>query len=223
MQPKSTPKAAPPAKAQFWVGPALLISGFLLNYGIERLSLTSALELTLPIVAVWLLAAGVFLSLSPLWDKSASSSFGSRMLASTLQALLLAVIFGIFFLIAEFSDKGAGGYREWAGLEQTVTSSVAVPQSISVPSRPAVFFQTSMVGIFLERYDIIHIYGVMERMAQDRVLQSLAQYKREHHTKPIRVEFFEKENWTPIAYDKQGKGIGGERGPEKPLRVATIR
>jgi hypothetical protein len=211
------------AGPELWLGPALLISGLVLNYGVEHLSLSLALELILPIVAVWLAAAGMLLLLSPLWDKGASSSVNHRLLASTLTGLFLAVIFGVIFLTAEFSDKGVGSYPERAGLEQVVTSSVTVPQSISVPSRQAVFFQTAMFGVFLRRYDIVLIYGVTERAAQDRVLQNLTEYRRKHRTKPMRVEFYEKENWTPIAYDQQGKGVGGQRGPENLLRVATIR
>lgn len=107
---------------------------------------------------------------------------------------------------------------------QTVAATVKVPPSASDPSRPAVSCQTAMFGMFLRRCDVILLYGVTERSEEDRALQSLSEYRQRMHTKPIRVQFYEKENVIPF-HDKEGKAISGsgQRGPERLIRVATIR
>jgi hypothetical protein len=75
-----------------------------------------------------------------------------------------------------------------------------------------------MFGMFLRRYDVILVYGVIDRSEQDRALQSLAEYRQRMHTKPIRLQFYEKENMT-MSYTKDGRISSQQRGPERLIRV----
>jgi hypothetical protein len=76
--------------------------------------------------------------------------------------------------------------------------------------------------MFLTRYDVLNIYGVTTSVAQTRVLGNLKNFRRASNTKPLTVEFYEKENWTSWHNEKSGAS-GGKRGPEKLIREVVIR
>lgn len=211
------------ARPELWTGLALLACGLVLNYSIERWNLSHFQELLFPPVAFWVSVTGLVLLVRAFWIEPSSSRFLLRLAAAGKFSMGLTALYAGLFITVETTDKGAGTHGDCDGLYRAVTSSVEVPQSVSEPSVRGVFCQTAMLGMLLRRYDVLLIYGVTDQSEQDRALHGLAGYRRQQHTKPIRVEFYERENWTPLAYDKQGKGIGGERGPEKLLRVATIR
>jgi hypothetical protein len=210
-------------RSQLWAGLVFLGSGLLLNCAIERWNLSDFQELLFPPVAFWVSMTGAVLLVRTFWIEARSPRFPFQLAAAAKLSLGLTALYAVLFIIVETTDKGAGTHGDCEGLYGAVTASVEVPQSVSEPSVRGVFCQTAMLGMFLRRYDILLIYGVTDQFGQDHALRSLAEYRREHDTKPIRVEFYEKENWTPLTYDKQGRGIGGERGPERRLRVATIR
>jgi hypothetical protein len=211
-------------KPYLFSGAGLLVSGLFLNFGIVRWNLPLTFELLLPVLAVWLFATGAVLLCRPRRPTTEKRAGRTDLFVVLLSSTCITCVYAAVFLTVEMTDKGAPEtHVDCEGLCQTVTTSVNVPPSISVPSRSAVFCQTAMFGIFLQRYDVILVYGVTERPKQDRAVQSLLEYREKVQTKPIRVEFFEKENWIPLAYDKEGKGIGGQRGPERLIRVATIR
>jgi hypothetical protein len=76
--------------------------------------------------------------------------------------------------------------------------------------------------MFLRRSAVLLIYGVEDPTKQDQLLKAIAGYKRRQGAEPIRVEFYEQENWIPFAYDREGKVLGRKRGPERLLRIAVI-
>jgi hypothetical protein len=211
------------AAKPFWIaGFAFLCVGVLLNVATERWSLPLRLEPLLPPIAVWLCVTGALLLLWAMRPLKSSPLFSALFISTCF-----ACLYGVFFLVVEMTDKGPPEeleeLQDCDGPCQTVAATVKVPRSAFDSSKPAVFCQTAMFGMFLKRYDVILVYGVTERSEQDRALKSLSEYRRRIRTKPIRVQFYEKENVTPF-HNKEGKAISGsgQRGPERLIRVATV-
>ncbi len=75
--------------------------------------------------------------------------------------------------------------------------------------------------MFLSAYNDLSVYGVTKTADQNRLIKSLADYREQVHTSPILVSFYEKENWTERR-SKNG-AVWGKRGPERLLRVVTLR
>ena len=50
--------------------------------------------------------------------------------------------------------------------------------------------------MFLSYYNSVGVHGVTEPAAQQRIVDNLTGYYRRAHTHPVRLMFYEKENWT---------------------------
>jgi len=107
------------------------------------------------------------------------------------------------------------------GLTEAATKVAVIPQSISVPNRKGVLGNSAMYGMFFTRFDVIMIYGVDRSDSQDRILQEFVSYRRTYHTRPLRVKFYERENWA--IWKRPGGASGGSRGPEIIIRREVIR
>ncbi|MHB8527839.1 MAG: hypothetical protein ACYDD2_17075 [Candidatus Acidiferrales bacterium] len=229
------------ARTRLWnrprvrLGAALLILGFLLNYVLEnefffRLGTRTAYQylggwpnLFLPIAAFYLALAGLVLFVFELKGRSASRNLHGRFLPALLISLLFTVFYGIFYLGMQFLQTGADRLGECHGLEQAANTSHDIPESMVWPGHSAVGCSVEKYGMFLSYYNDLAVYGVTNRAAQDRVLHNLSAYHRKAHTHPMHIGFYEKENWGSLVVGKNGKGWGGKRGPEKLLRVVTLR
>lgn len=87
--------------------------------------------------------------------------------------------------------------------------------SISQPSGPPVFYSAGSRGL-LEHPADFSIYNVTRNAEQDRILQTVRE-RAEQMKLPIRITFFEKENWI------QSSGSAhAYRGPEHVLKVFSI-
>jgi hypothetical protein len=216
-----------------------LFAGLLINYLVEHRALGIWLGLLLSVAAFWLtltgLAIGViqlihFLKSHSVVDVTLSrQSTGSGSVHASPRPFLVmgaavpaAVLYGLLCVGIGFTDSGVGAFADCEGLRGAAASSGNVPESLSVPGGPAVSCQTGLFGMFLTRYDVLNVYGVTASATQGRVLQNLENYRRTSHTKPIRVEFYEKENWTSWHNEKNGAS-GGRRGPERLIREAVVK
>jgi hypothetical protein len=74
--------------------------------------------------------------------------------------------------------------------------------------------------MFLSYYNTVGVHGVTEATAQQRIVDNLTAYHRRSHTHPVRVMFYEKENWT-VQQRKNGV-VSGFGGPEQLIRVVNI-
>lgn len=209
-----------------------LFAGLLLNYFVERSALGPSPGLLLSIVAFWLTLTGLsvgvvqlihFLkSRSVVSGKSKSVRMSPRPILVMGLVIPIAVLYGLLYVGIEFVDSGGGAFGDCQGLQAAAASSGDAPESLSRPGNPAVFCATGLFGMFLTRYDILSVYGVTAPVAQARVLGNLKSFRRASNTKPVRVEFYEKENWTSWHNEKNGAS-GGKRGPEKLIREVVIR
>jgi hypothetical protein len=201
-----------------------LFAGPLLNYFVERNALGPWPGLLLSMVAFWLTLTGLSLGAVRLihFLKSKSVHMSPRPILVMGLVIPIAVLYGLLYVGIEFVDSGGGGFGDCQGLHAAAASSGDVPESLSRPGNPAVFCETGLFGMFLTRYDILSVYGVTAPVAQARVLGNLKSFRRASNTKPVRVEFYEKENWTSWHNEKNGTS-GGKRGPEKLIREVVIR
>jgi hypothetical protein len=217
-------------------------AGLLLNYFVERSALGIWPGFLLSIVAFWMTLTGLSIGVVQLIHfirsrsavevtlfppnenstKSVHTSPSPRPFLVMGLVIPIAVLYGLFYVGIEFVDSGVGAFADCHGLRAAAASSGDIPESLSTPDNPAVSCQTGLFGMFLTRYDILNIYGVTTSVAQTRVLGNLQNFRRASNTKPLRVEFYEKENWTSWRNEKSGAS-GGKRGPEKLIREVVIR
>jgi len=218
-------------------------AGLLINYLAEHRALGILLGFLLSVVAFWLTLAGlgigavqlihllksrsvVDVTLFRQGGDSGSVHASPRPFVVMGLAIPIALLYGLLYVGIEFTDEWrssrAGAFADCQGLRDAAASSAELPESLSVPGGPAVSCQTGLFGMFLTRYDVLNVYGVTASAAQARVLQSLENFRRASHAKPIRVEFYEKENWISW-HNEKNSATGGRRGPEKLIREAVIK
>jgi hypothetical protein len=134
---------------------------------------------------------------------------------------VLAVLgYGYFYLMS--TTTSGGDILECNAIAKFVESSQSFPQSISVPGRPAFFCDADVRGVLMRRFDHIRIYGVVDNTEQNSVIETLKRTHEHLKTRPILVDFYEKENWKTWSSPATGNS-GGERGPETPVRTVAIR
>jgi hypothetical protein len=114
-----------------------------------------------------------------------------------------------------------GDYGHCDQMIQTAAASGRVPPSAFDPTRPAGFCMVANYGLFRTRYQILGVYGVTDRNAQDAILGGLKQLRHDENTEAIQVLFYEKENVKILRSVKNGTN-GGTRGPEILLRTAVV-
>jgi hypothetical protein len=164
------------------------------NFVLERHSYGDPTDFLLPMAAMTICAsfALLFSNLALVGHHRMRTRSG-RYFAS------LVIIVGLYCLIytlPRIVDLNQTSSGQIEGLTQAATQVAVIPQSISVPNHKSLFGASAMYGMFFTRFDVISIYGVNERESQDRILQQFEQYHRIHHTRPLHVEFYERENWT---------------------------
>jgi hypothetical protein len=109
---------------------------------------------------------------------------------------------------------------ECEAIAESVESRYSLPPSMSVPGRPAFFCDADVRSVLMRRFDHIRIYGVIDNSEQESIIQTIKKAREQLKTKPIVVDFYEKENWKTWS-DSTGRS-GGERGPEAPIRKGVV-
>jgi hypothetical protein len=126
----------------------------------------------------------------------------------------------LFYLAIHIGDKGWSDNGR--ALIEAAATGGAVPMSLVEVGRPAAFWDSGRFGVFLTRYDIVVIYGVVGRSEQEELTKRLLISRTLEKTpRPIRVYFYERENWTTWK-NEATRASGGHRGPERLLRVAVL-
>jgi hypothetical protein len=132
---------------------------------------------------------------------------------------LFILAYGYWYLVSTMPDPDA--LNECQTIVADLEASISFPQSVSSPGNPALFCDKGVKGMFLTKFDRVNIYGVLDTNEQQVVIDRLKNAKRRLKTKPIQLEFFEKENWKTWSDPKTGRS-GGDRGPETPIWQAVI-
>jgi len=180
-------------------------------------------DLVIPIAAFYLTVAGLILFGLALKNSPASKRLTKVAMVSLLISVPLTILYyAVFFVGMQWIASGADRLGECNGLDEIAASSNDIPQSLIASGRPAVGCAVERYGMFLSFYNELSVSGVTVESAQGRILKNLSDYKKVAHTHPIRVVFYEKENWTTWRHEKNGVS-GGQRGPENIIRVATLR
>lgn len=199
----------------------LIATIFAANYVLERYVCGGGwIAYFLPVVAVIICTLAAFLL-----SRVVSVHWHETPISSRQQRASIGIVAAAYCLIHapsmvfDFDPTPSG---ELEALTQAATNVAAIPQSVSVPGRVGVFGDSARnEGIFLTRFDVVSVYGVTQKESQDRILQQFGAYYRIHRTRPLHVQFYERENWTTW---KGSNGVsGGARGPEQLVRCAVIR
>jgi len=226
---------------RFWrrpetsISPCLLVAGLLVNYVAEKHSFIplgvhppgntwgGLPDLFVPVAAFYLTLAGLILFVFALRARQAFGKLSEGLMISLLTSVPLTILYATFFFGMQWIASGTDRLGECPGLDAAATASHEIAQSLAVPGHTDVGCSVQRYGMFLASYNEISIYGAVDPDAQEHVLKNLSDYHKAADTHPIRVVFYEKENWGPLLVDKDGKGWGGKRGPENIIRVVTIR
>jgi hypothetical protein len=200
-----------------WIGPVLIATALALNYRFERFSpLGWEDNLLQPVLCFFLFSVGIVLSLGGF----GRAPIKRLLLYAFCVAFPLTIIYSTFYVGMQFIQTGADRLGECQGLDSAVIASNVIPVSLALPGRAAEGCGVQRRGLFLSFYNSLTVWGVLDPADQQKILDSLAEYRHRTHGHPIRVMFFEKENWT-VQQGKHGPGMG-RRGPEKLIRVANI-
>jgi hypothetical protein len=152
-------------------------------------------------------------------DKAKPNKRRRLVLFFVLSVLCMCFAYGYLLLLATTTTTWE--LAECSGLGKAVEAEHFIPTSVSKPSSPAFFCDLAVRYPFLQRFDDLKIYGVTDHDRQDAVIETLKRYRHQAHTKPLRVQFYEKENWQ--TWSNPATGVhGGRRGPEIPLRVVSL-
>jgi len=207
------------------IGLLLLASGLTMNYLFERHNVlavwensaypVSGLDLFYPPLCVFLSLTGIVLVVGAIRRITVR-----RLLRYAFVIVIpLTILYTLFSLAVQSIATGADRLGECPGLNEAATSSNVIPESERRPGHRAVGCEVERRGVFLSFYNNIWVYGVTDAVAQQRVLERVAERVRQVHTHPAQVMFYEKENWSV----RQGKnGTLGSGGPSKLIRVVNI-
>jgi hypothetical protein len=133
--------------------------------------------------------------------------------------VVVCLVYGYLFLIT--STISSADLDECAGIVDAIEKENSIPVSISKPGGPALFCDLGVRHLSMRRFDNIKIYGLREQSRQDAVIETLKRYRRQVHTKPLLVQFYEKQNWQTWSSSSTGTR-GGRRGPESSIRKVSI-
>jgi len=135
-------------------------------------------------------------------------------------AVFLCLGYGYVWILAATTSSWDLG--ECVAIAKAVEAESIIPASTSRPGSPALSCDLGVRYPFLLRFDDIKIYGVTDQGHQDAIIETLKSYRHHTRTKPLLVQFYEKENWQ--VWSNPSTGVqGGKRGPEVPLRVISVR
>jgi hypothetical protein len=135
--------------------------------------------------------------------------------------IVLAWSLGIFLIAYLYAfilrtTAAAQDVDECRVITSSVISRHNIPASVSSPGRPAIFCDLGVHFPFLQTYDSIFIYGILNPPDQDAILADLRDLHHVSHTRKMLVQFFKQENWKTWSDPATGAG-GGSRGPESPI------
>jgi hypothetical protein len=133
-------------------------------------------------------------------------------------ALLLAYAYGFVNAMVRASEN----IDECRHVVASLSSKYQVPPSVSTPGSPAIFCDAAVHFPLLNVYDNVFIYGVVMPANQNAIEASLRDFHATAGTRPILLQFFDKENWRTWADPNSGRS-GGNRGPETAIRKVWIR
>lgn len=204
-------------RATLGVGVLLLATALTLNFLFERHTLfESWRDLFFPAVCFLMFVTGVAVLIGGLVRCRIKQIlyFTSPIVVS------LTFLYIGFYVLVQFIQTGADRLGECPGLYQAAASTNIIPESEWRPGLPALGCEVERRGMFLTYYNTVGVHGVTEAAAQQRIVDNLTEYYRRSHTHPVRVMFYEKENWTV----RQGKnGVTSGFGvPEKLIRIVNI-
>ena len=192
----------------------LIATSFAANYVLERYVCGG--RLFLPVVAVIICAVAALLLSRVVSVRRHEAPISPRQQRASIG--IVVAVYCVIFAYSRIWDFGTSDQIE--GLTQAATNVAVIPQSVSVPKRVGVFGDSDKYGVFFTRFDVVIVYGVTQKESQDRILQQFGAYHRVHRTRPLRVKFYERENWT--TFNGSNGVSGGQRGPEKVVRCAVI-
>lgn len=133
--------------------------------------------------------------------------------------VFVCLAYGYFFLV--FATTSTAELAECGWIAKAVEAENIIPVSTSSPSSPALFCDVGIRHHFLLRFYDIKIYGVIDEDRQDAIVGTLKRYRQQPQTRPLLVQFYEKENWQTWSNPSTG-AHGGRRGPEVPIRVISV-
>jgi hypothetical protein len=197
---------------------SLIAGGLILNYILKHFSFGHWPDALIPTLVVVLVTTGVVQVTC-----EATGFEGSCLLLSLFLSGGLGLAYASISLSFQTFEMGTRLVEDCPGLISAAASPGEVPQSqSSLPEvDPAAYCMAARVGALLEPYAYLEVYGVTSRAAENRILSKISAYRDANHRQPVRVEFYEKENWIMWKNDKTGAS-GGMRGPERLIRVATL-
>jgi hypothetical protein len=192
-------------------GTSLALTGCLLGYELQVRYYGSIGDVVLPVLSFSAFVGGCYLL---------GRGFTGRTQSAKRICAAVLVVYCSFYILIHLSDGGA-----FDNCDQNIQAASVdglVGQSISAPGRAAAFCNSGRFGVFLTRYDVIMLYGIKVKAEQNRVIQALIYSRAQgQRARPIRVYFYEKENWVTWKNESNGAS-GGSRGPETLLRVAVL-
>ena len=210
-------ESSPRTTVTIGIGALLMAAALTLNFLFERHTLfESWRDLFFPTVCFLLFVTGVAVLIGGL-----VRSRTKRLLFFAFPVVApLTILYIGFYVGMQFIQTGADRLGECPGLYQAAASTNVIPESKWRPGRPALGCEVERRGMFLSYYNAVGVHGVTDAAAQQSVVDNLTDYYRRAHTHPLRVMFYEKENWTV----RQGKNgvTSGFGGPEKLIRVVNI-
>jgi hypothetical protein len=193
----------------------LIATSFAANYVLERYVCDG--WHFLPVVAVIICAFAALLLSKVVSIRRHEAPISPRQQRAFIG--IVAAVYCVIFAYSRIWNFGTSDQIE--ELAQAATNVAVIPQSVSDPKRVGVFGYSATYGILFTRFDVVIVYGVTQKESQDRILHQFEAYHRAHRTRPLHVEFYERENWTTV---EGSNGVsGGQRGPEKVVRCAVIR
>ena len=118
----------------------------------------------------------------------------------------LCVAYVYFYLVSTMPDPAV--VDECEGIATLVSSASRIPQSVSIPSRPAFFCEKGLQGVRLSSFDHVKIYGVTDRNQQDVLVAHMRLARQRLKTRMIIVDFYEKKLVT-LGWTLHGEGQEG--------------
>ncbi len=134
--------------------------------------------------------------------------------------VICLVLYGLAYFTV--TTTSADDLYECKAIVKAVEAKHEIPTSSSAPGEPGIFCSKGVRFPFLTSYDTLFVYGVTDKSAQDSIVKTLEDARRESHIRDVFVRFFDRENWKTWSDPDSGRS-GGERGPETPIREAWIR
>jgi len=153
------------------------------------------------------------------WGKRRDTLRGS-LVVGALTALLPTVFYTLFCFGMQFVATGADRLGECPGLDQAAANYNVIPESKMVPGRAGVGCAVERRGIFLSYYNDLEVYGVSDVLAQQEILDKLAEQYRRAHTPPLQVRFFGEQN--VLVRERKGGAVFRSARPVKLIRVVNI-